>query len=202
MRKIKAVVFSFIFLFSGLVSAECLVTFNTYGPIYASNVRGRSLRIIEDVKKGFNCEVLHFQEAWNPNQIDIFENGLKNQFKIYSPNRQDRIGLMSFSKNAWADEKTFSFRANYDVDILDDIRRIVNSKKAFSVLSNALPETLTVNTHLHPSSERVRILQMIDLLNWRVQNSSLQMILTGDFNMDPYSFEYRFLKKILDGFYI
>lgn len=198
MRSFSIFLFSVLSLFAGLVSAECLVTFNSYGPIYASNVHNRGLRVVEEIKKNDACDLIHFQEAWNPDQINVFEDGLKGQFKIYSPNRQYRIGLMNFSKAPFTDQKVFSYRANYDGDFLDGIRKMVHSKKAFSILSNALPETLTVNTHLHPSSYRVRILQMIDLLNWRVQNSSKLMILTGDFNMEPNSFERSFLMKILD----
>ncbi len=185
-------------LLTAVASAECLITFNTYGPIYASNVKSRGLRLVEEIDNNNKCDLLHFQEVWNKGQINIFDHGLNDSYQIYSPNRQSRIGLMNFSLKPWLESKTYSYRANYDSDFLDNIRRMIHSKKAFSVLNGALPGTLSVNTHLHPTSERVRILQIIDLLNWRVQDQAQPLILTGDFNFDPNSFEHSFIMKILD----
>ena len=198
MKKLSLLLLSVLPFWSNLAAAECLLTFNTYGPIYASNVQGRSLRLVADIKKDNACDLIHFQEAWNTNQINIFELGLKSQYQVYSPNRQYRIGLMNFSKQPWSSAKVYTYRANFDGHLLDDLRKIVNAKKAFSVLEDALPGTFSVNTHLHPSSDQVRILQILDLLNWRVQHSSKPMILTGDFNSDPSSFEHTFAMKILN----
>ena len=105
---------------------------------------------------------------------------------------------MNFSKAAWRQVVTYSFTANYDGDILDDIRQLAKTKKAFNVVDGALANTYSVNTHLHPTSDRVRILQMVDLLNWRVSHSEQAMVLSGDFNMDPNSFEHSFVMKILN----
>ncbi len=179
-------------------AAECLLTFNTYGPIYASNVHGRGVRIVEEINQKNKCDLIHFQEAWSKNQIDIFDQGLKSTYQIYEPNRQARIGLMNFSLRPWLDAKTYSYRANYDGKLFDDVRKLVHTKKAFAVLDGALAGTFSMNTHLHPTSDRVRILQMLDLLNWRLQHNSQPMIITGDFNMDPNSFEHVFVMKILD----
>ena len=179
-------------------AAECLLTFNTYGPIYASNVHGRGVRLVEEINQKNKCDLIHFQEAWSENQINIFDQGLKNTYKIYEPNRQARIGLMNFSLRPWHDAKTYSYRANYDGNLLDDVRKLVHTKKAFAVLDGALAGTFSINTHLHPTSDRVRILQLLDLLNWRIAHNSQPIILTGDFNMDPNSFEHAFVMKILN----
>ncbi len=194
-----------LFIFLGILlaltssaSAECLMTFNTYGPMYASQVAARSVRIVEDIKNNHSCELIHFQEAWSENQIGIFLNGLQSRYQIYSPNRQQRIGLMSFSKSAWASVKTYTYRANFDGHFLDDVREIVNAKKAFSVVTESLAGAASINTHLHPTSDQVRILQILDLLNWRVQNQAQLMIVSGDFNMDPSSLEHFFLRHILN----
>ncbi len=185
-------------LLAGAAKAECLITFNTYGPIYASNVISRSVRIVEDIKSQHDCELIHFQEAWSENQIGIFHNGLQSHYQIYSPNRQQRIGLMSFSKAAWSEVKTYTYRANFDGHFLDEVREIVNAKKAFSIVTESLAGTASINTHLHPTSDQVRILQILDLLNWRVQNQSKLLIVSGDFNMAPSSLEHFFLRSILN----
>ena len=198
MQKFLIVLGGVFFLHAGSASAECLLTFNTYGPVYAPAVGDRSLRIVDEIKNHQNCDLIHFQEAWTDSQINIFENGLKSNYQSYSPNHQFRIGIMNLSKKPWTHAETFSYRANYDGDALDDIRKMVGAKKAFNVVEDALPETFSLNTHLHPTSDRVRILQMMDLLNWRVQHSAKPLILTGDFNMDPTSFEHHFLMKILN----
>ena len=198
MKKIYAVLVLVLFVAPHQSFAECLLTFNTYGPIYASNVHGRGVRLVEEINEKSKCDLIHFQEAWSANQIDIFDQGLKNTYHIYAPNRQSRIGLMNFSLRPWQEAKTYSYRANYDGHLLDDVRKLVHTKKAFAVLDEALAGTFSVNTHLHPTSERVRILQMIDLLNWRIQHISKPLVLTGDFNIDPNSFEHAFVMKILN----
>lgn len=194
----RSFIFLIIFGISFLAQAECLVSFNVYGPIYASAVNSRTKKIAQEIKSRHLCKLVHLQEAWNDSQIDILERDLRQEFQIYAPNRTYRIGLMLLARRAWAEARTFSFNVNYDDGFLDQFRRWVNAQKAFSFVKNVLPDTLAVNTHLHPSSEAIRIMQIMDIFNWRVLHKNQALVLSGDFNSAPNSLEHRLVRALLD----
>lgn len=171
----------------------CIQNFNAYGPIYASDIAERTERISSFLQGIPKCEVVHLQEVWNEGQIDLFENSLSRQYNISSPNRQEKIGLMSLFMADIQSEKTLDFAINNEGSLLDTIRSTLNVKKAFHVVRSrffAIGEDFYfLNTHLHPTSSAVRITQILDLLRWRLENQDAKLILTGDFNADIGSIE-------------
>lgn len=175
----------------------CVQNFNTYGPIYASGVRERTERMAILFRTSPHCDIVHLQEVWNEPQIQILEENLKEVYAISTPNRQARIGLMSLVSGQIQEALTWTFRLNEVGGFLDSVRTALNVKKAFHVLRAKIDRSdedlYLVNTHLHPSSREVRLTQILDLLNWRLQNQDAKFILSGDLNADVTSLERQFL---------
>lgn len=171
----------------------CIQNFNAYGPIYASNIEERSEMISSFLQWIPKCEVVHLQEVWNDGQIDIFERNLSRQYNISSPNRQAKIGLMSFFMADVKNQKTFDFVINHEGGVLDTVRSTFNVKKAFHVVRSRFfgieEDFYFVNTHLHPTSAAVRMTQILDILRWRLANQDAKLVLSGDFNADISSIE-------------
>jgi endonuclease/exonuclease/phosphatase family metal-dependent hydrolase len=179
----------------------CLQNFNAYGPMYALNVFSRTEKWTAELQAKPACEVVHLQEVWRPNHINRVEHALSDRYRISSPNREARIGIMSLFKGEVRQTQTFSFNVNNEGGLLDGIREVFNVKKAFHVVTarvESLDEDMYfINTHLHPTSSSVRITQLIDLLNWRLQNQSHKMILSGDFNANFDTLEHTFVTSLL-----
>lgn len=171
----------------------CLQNFNAYGPIYASNVEERSERIAGFFQASPTCEAVHLQEVWNDSQINIFEKYLQRQYNISSPNRKAKIGLMSFFMGDIKGTETHDFRVNNEGGVLDTIRTALNVKKSFHIVRTHFygvdEDFYFVNTHLHPTSPAVRITQILDLVQWRLQRQEAKLLLSGDFNADVGSLE-------------
>jgi endonuclease/exonuclease/phosphatase family metal-dependent hydrolase len=207
-------VLAFLILFAGAsVHAEpawqadhsapqfCLQNFNAYGPMYAMNVVSRTEKWTAELQAKPACAVVHLQEVWNQKHIKMVEHELSDRYRISAPNLQARIGIMSLFKGEVRHTETYSFHVNNEGGLLDGIRDAFNVKKAFHVVT-ARVETLDediffINTHLHPTSSSVRITQLIDLLNWRLQNQTHKMILSGDFNATFDTLEHTFVTSLL-----
>jgi endonuclease/exonuclease/phosphatase family metal-dependent hydrolase len=188
----------FLLVFSVNATAACIVTFNAYGPAYAPGKNWRAQHAAKELRD-HNCDLVNLQEAWSEAQIDIFEHELASSYKVFDPNKKFRIGVMSFSKTGWADAQTYSFRVNYDGGFMDGFRRWVDVQKAFTVIKDAQPNTTLINTHLHPTSPAIRMMQLLDIFNWRfTADKGRALIMTGDFNADPGSVEHRLALALLD----
>ncbi len=197
-RRVKLGLFLFISCFSFHAYSACLQNFNTYGPVYAPLVQQRTDAFMEEILKE-NCEVVHFQEAWNSPQISRIEQWLDVSYLAYSPNKGSRNGLMSLSR--WDISKTQyrKFRYNTDGGILDGGRELVGVEKGFAVqwLSTPGGDMAFVNLHLHPTSKAVRLAQIFELIKWRMTTLGTPVVITGDFNMGPYSLEKALVIKAL-----
>lgn len=186
------------FFFSLKAQALCLLTFNTYGAAYAPRIEARAHATVREIKALHSCEFINFQEVFDTNQTTAFEFGLPKEYQAYAPNKEKRHGLMAFSRLPWVSTVTYDYKVNYDDGAIDTVRRWVGARKAFSVLTDAVHGSNTVNTHLHPSSSEIRIMQIIDLFHWRLTDKNRALILNGDFNSEPSSLEYRLVKALLD----
>lgn len=171
----------------------CLQNFNAYGPIYASGIAERTSRMNSELQGIPKCEVVHLQEVWNAPQIRQIEQDLKHQYSISAPNKDQRIGLMSLFMGDVVATDTRSFQVNNEGGVMDGIRDALNVKKAFHVVRAEFfgidEQFYFVNTHLHPSSEVVRVTQLLDLLDWRLRHQDAKLLLSGDFNADVNSLE-------------
>lgn len=179
----------------------CLQNFNAYGPIYAKGVEERTERMSSALQAFPKCEVVHLQEVWNEPQINQIEGSLKHQYSITTPNREARIGVMSLFMGDIKETATHSFVVNNEGGILDSVREVLDVKKAFHVVRTAffgVPEEFYfINTHLHPTSQAVRLTQILDLLQWRLQHQDLKLLLSGDFNADDGSLERAMVLTVL-----
>ena len=179
----------------------CMQNFNAYGPIYASKVTERTGRMNMELQGIPKCHVVHLQEVWNSSQIRQIEQDLQRQYSISSPNKDNRIGLMSLSMGDILSTETHYFKVNSDGGILDKARSVVDVRKAFHVMRSNLygidEDFLFVNFHLHPMSTAVRLAQLLDVLQWRLENTDLKIVMTGDLNADPGSLEHRTVKTVL-----
>lgn len=179
----------------------CLQNFNAYGPIYASKVEERTERMTGLLQGIPKCEVVHLQEVWNDSHIDQIEKSLSRQYSISSPNREAKIGVMSLFMGDIKGRQTVDFTINNEGGVLDTVRGAFNVKKAYHVVRAGFYEIAEdfffMNTHLHPTSQAVRLTQILDLLQWRLKNQNEKLILSGDFNADIDSVERKFLMLAL-----
>ena len=176
----------------------CMQSFNAYGPAYARDIHERTQWIAAELQARPRCDVIQLQEVWNNDQIDQVEEPLKPFYEISDPNRKERIGVMSLfagddQEKAIKSVETHDFTLNSDGNILDRGRALFNVKKAFHVVRASLPsvneDLYFMNTHLHPTSQAVRLTQIFELLEWRLQHQDLKLFLSGDFNGDEHSLE-------------
>ncbi|WP_413584614.1 endonuclease/exonuclease/phosphatase family protein [Bdellovibrio sp. HCB274] len=179
----------------------CMQNFNAYGPIYAPNTTERMEWIGSLLQAAPRCGVIQLQEVWNNSNINQIENALKYNYTISSPNRENKIGVMSLFDGVIKDTWTYQFKINNLGGFLDEIRETFGVTKAFHIVQAQLPamgeDFYFVNTHLHPTSTEIRITQIIDMLNWRLQNPSLKMLMSGDFNANEKSFEREFMMTVM-----
>lgn len=179
--------------------AFCLQSFNAYGPVYAPAISTRTELMIEDLKKQ-DCDFVQLQEVWNSGQIHQVKNAFLDK-EVYSPNEQSKIGIMGIYNSDLLKTEFHFFRVNTDNGFLDQIRKLFSVRKAFSVVETLNPENFEpiflINAHLHPQSQKVRLAQILDFLIWRMNHPDRKVVLSGDFNFSPESFERYFLMYLL-----
>ena len=155
----------------------CMQNFNAYGPVYAPSVVSRTARMNYEVLQMPQCDVVQLQEVWNKGQIDQVTEDLSSSYHISAPNRAQKIGVMSLFQGLIQKTETHLFKVNSDGGFLDGARETFNVKKAFHVVKADLPRLSEsmyfMNAHLHPTSQAVRLTQILDLLDWRLQNQDL-----------------------------
>ncbi|MBO9668297.1 MAG: hypothetical protein J7501_15965 [Bdellovibrio sp.] len=179
----------------------CMQNFNAYGPLYAPQTTERMNWIGALLQDNPRCSAIHLQEVWSESNIDQIESALRSKYSISSPNREQRIGVMSLFDGQITGTYTQNFNVNNEGGILDGIREVLNVKKAFHVVRTQLFDMgepfYFINTHLHPTSQAVRLTQIIDILQWRLYNQDLKFLLSGDFNADENSLERELIMTTL-----
>lgn len=179
----------------------CFQNFNAYGPLYASDRMARTQGMLGHLKGIPKCEIVQLQEVWMESHIGHIETSLQDHYNFSSPNRDSRIGIMDLVMGDILSRQTFTYVVNSSGSVLDRARGVASVDKAFHVLRVKLPamdeELYVVNTHLHPTSQAVRLTQVLDLLRWRLQNQNLKLLLSGDFNSDPQDLERKLLMSVV-----
>lgn len=184
-------------------SGFCVQHFNAYGPLYASQVEQRTQRMTDFlVNEQPTCEVVQLIEVWNSYQIlQILEALNPHYTRIDSPNLQWRIGLMTATQLPLVSSQTYRFNVNNEDGLLDSFRELFGVKKAFTIntitVGSEAENIFFVSTHLHPTSQVVRLVQILDIFNWRFLNLDKKMVLSGDFNAEPNSLERALLMNLL-----
>lgn len=188
-------------------SSFCLQNFNLYGPVYALDIELRTRATASTLlREKSPCHLIQFQEVWNQGHIAQVHQLFNPHYLIDSPNRRSRIGLMTLSRWPLLSSETEFFRLNDEGGVLDSLRSLANVRKAFHINEVRIPSedpawpdevVYLINTHLHPTSQALRIAQIVDLAMWRLQNRDKKMLLTGDFNAHHDSLEHQLVQDLL-----
>jgi Endonuclease/Exonuclease/phosphatase family len=187
----------------------CVQTFNAYGPAYSSNIPGRTLDLGEELLRS-PCEILQVQELWTSSHHDLAVNAVRRSLPKLSATRFDDIqspyvgqsGLAIFTSEILTDQSFSAFTINQD-GLADSIRGMLGVIKGLGQSRITLKRDPAkifqmMNLHTHPSSVRVRIAQIVQLLR-RFESMlplTAPVILTGDFNFKPDSVEYGLLNNV------
>lgn len=204
---------SLLFIFSILswhksAYSFCVQTFNTYGPLYGIQLKKRTQLLIESLSsKDTPCDILHFQEVWKKNHKKHLLNSLDHNRSPYQGYdfdllREDglKTGLMSFYTYPIHESGSLLYHYNRS-NLIDSFREDFGIHKALSFTLNHQHQIIALNTHLHPTSQNIRLMQLIEILRWMEQNPewflNYSQFLTGDFNFAPHSLEWQFMVLVL-----
>lgn len=192
---------SFLIFYSLNLWGFCLQSFNGYGPAYATNTYNRTVAFTKEIAQEPRCSLVNLQEVWNKSQIDLVDRQLQAFYEVLAPNREQRIGLMTMISGQVLEQKLYLFKLNNEDGLLDSFRELFGVRKAFHVsllrISGEAETLYLVNTHLHPSSQPVRLAQIMDIFEWRLQHPDNKVILSGDFNSEVSSLERVFMMYLL-----
>lgn len=170
--------------------AFCVQTFNVYAPIYAPAKKARLSRLQSEITRGEQCEVLHFQEFWlrGGRREMVTELSREGWATFEGPYFH---GLLSAIQGPLTQSYSGLFRKNSD-GALDKVRKGFGVKKGYNLIQSKLGghSVDLVNVHLHPTSQVVRLAQILQLLELRLTRLGQPMVMTGDFNLEPGSLDY------------
>ena len=189
----------------------CLQSFNAYGPSYARNLKQRT-DTVGDYLQLNPCQIIQLQEVWTESHHDWAMTAIQRSLPFLSSVRFDHFqnpsagssGLSTFTSEIITDQQFEAFRVNSD-GLLDNIREIFGVIKGIgssviTIRANESARINLLNVHLHPTSQQVRLTQIIQLIE-RVESiletSDDPIMITGDFNFTPDSAEYGLLKNVL-----
>ncbi|MCB0356659.1 MAG: endonuclease/exonuclease/phosphatase family protein, partial [Bdellovibrionales bacterium] len=200
-----------VFLIGISARAEfCFQSFNTYGPAYALNLKKRTKLFSQLLKLHTHCELMVLQEVWRQSHKKRLKKNLRNlddSIEFYHGDALDdnfKTGLLLSSQYKILSTNTYYY-IQYPNGALDWVRKQVNVRKAFSSIvvdmndNHFNSEVEVINTHLHPTSKVIRLAQIIELSEylktspWRKK----PLILAGDFNAQPHSFEWDVIVYLL-----
>lgn len=189
----------------------CIQSFNAYGPAYAPDLKRRT-EAVGDYIQSSPCHVIQLQEVWTEPHHEWLISEIQRSLPFLSAVWFDHFqnpnlgssGLSMFTSEIITEQHFEAFHINSD-GLLDNIREMLGVIKGIgssviTVRSNQDSRINMLNVHLHPSSQRVRVAQITQLIE-RVEtiliSSSDPLIITGDFNFTPNSVEYSLLKHVL-----
>ena len=194
---------------STMSSRLCVQTFNAYGPAYAANLEERTSILGRELEK-FPCEIIQLQEVWTEDHHIGASEALGQSLPALSAARFDdfqkphigQSGLAIFTSEVLSNPRFEMFNENQD-GLLDQIRAVFGVIKGIgsSLVTLRRDENISLqlmNVHLHPSSQEVRITQVVQILEniERRLPLSKPLIISGDFNFKPDSAEYALLRDV------
>lgn len=188
----------------------CAQTFNTYGPFYAPHKSARTEETLRLLQREGACDAYLFQEAWIESHSRRLQEGMARiypgmrtyQFdELRRDDKKSGITLSTRDEEFRSGSRLFSW--NQD-SLLDQFRKTLSVEKGFGYVEVLRPEQgegagiLWINLHLHPSSERVRISQILELGDFLLSEADLShpFVIGGDFNAEPGSLESRVLRDV------
>jgi endonuclease/exonuclease/phosphatase family metal-dependent hydrolase len=186
----------------------CVQTFNVYATAYASGVQER-LSKLADTLTNQPCDIIQFQEFWREADFHRFSTEFaRAQMNLVFADslRRDQamVGLTSAFHGKTGRMFSEIYRINNEDGFLDWFRNLSGVQKGITEIETQLdkgPNVLFLNTHTHPTSEPIRVAQMIQLADTVLIRSpnaaSLPLIFNGDINATPDSLEMAVLQKVL-----
>lgn len=198
----------------GPVQSFCVQTLNAYGPAYAGDKWFR-FPLISDYLAQNPCELVALQEVWSEDQYNTIRRGPQREWpemrgyyfgRSTQSSQQPRFGMATLTSQRVTHTKRKIFRVNFErqkiIDAtLDSVRESLDVVKGYGtvvVQMHGLFPVAFINTHLHPTSEVVRLAQMIELLE-EVElhlNQDIPVVLSGDLNTQPGSLELDVLRQV------
>lgn len=218
MGKRSGAVFALFMSFASFVHADefCVQTFNAYGPFYALDKKDRAQALIEELDEQRLCALNHFQEVWTVAQYERLTAGFSKSEPLafsllHDQDRNDgwRTGLVSVTPASSELRLVGRGSARFKLDRqswIDRLRGLSKVWKAFSFVEvrRATGERLhSLNLHLHPETSAIRVGQLVELEQWirtrAGKGANAQaVIVSGDFNANPGTLEWRFLTSFMD----
>lgn len=184
-------------------------TFNLYGPLYGRALGKRSRDFVSEIQRGNVADFNFYQEVWSQDHLDYLEGELKQNpdqsWIRFDEARDDRTssGLAAFLQWGQVNEVSSQLFQKIKKGFLDELRDFFGVWKGFGILRLRDPETanryLFINTHLHPTSQIIRLCQLVTLSNWMLENAAIDesVFFVGDFNSGPGSLEWDLITKFL-----
>lgn len=214
-----------LFLHRGANSA-CVQSLNAFGPVYGFFLESRMEKFAEFLLEqdaatwskvpgrpqvhGF-CDLIFLQEVWTERHQAILKENLAPRFKFLHfdkdfHNQDDSRSIYGHALAIYGEDwkildlHTESFEFNY-AGFADTIRKFLGIRKGFSfvALQNGVSHEKfgVIQTHLHHSSEKLRILQLIQIAAFlRQRKPSIPVIILGDFNAEPGAKEIKLFSEI------
>lgn len=182
-----------VLFFSPQSHAFCVQTFNAYGAFYSSDTAQRTREFSDQLARD-NCEVIHLQEVFDRNRVNMYSEigkDLQTTHKLIPTGLTTKSALMSAVRGEVISTTFQRFQK----------QTMMGMRKGFSVtrarFAGIPSEFYLVNLHLHHSSKDARISQLNEVIAWRKKHPELPMILMGDFNANPGSSELQLITQTL-----
>ncbi len=187
----------------------CIQTFNAYGPAYSRDLEKRTVAVGEELSAS-PCGIVQMQEVWSDTHHNWMMDALAESMFRLSSVRFDNFqrpqigqsGLATFTTEILSSQSFVPFQVNAD-GLVDNVRELLGVIKGIgssmiTIRQNEDQKIYLMNVHLHPTSQRVRIAQVVQLLEAFFKYYPLQdpLIITGDFNFQPASAEYNLLQSV------
>lgn len=187
----------------------CIQTFNAYGPAYSRDLEKRTAALGDELRAS-PCGIVQMQEVWSDTHHNWVLDGLAQSMSSLSGVRFDDVqkpqmgqsGLATFTTEVLSEQRFVPFQVNTD-GLLDNVREFLGVIKGIgsstvTMRQNEDQKIRLMNVHLHPTSQRVRIAQTVQILETFFKYYMLQnpIIITGDFNFQPGSVEYNLLQSV------
>ena len=187
----------------------CVQTFNAYGPAYAPNISGRTNAWGQALALN-PCSIIQAQEVWSEQHYEQAIKSLSKSLPFMSAVRFDNTqhpyegqsGLALFTNDLVSETSFERFEVNQD-GVFDDIRTALGVIKGMGsshlTLREQNQDINVIDLHTHPSSIAVRLNQVTQLLRKFDRMLPLEhpLIISGDFNFEPGSVEYRLLRDVM-----
>ncbi len=189
----------------------CSKSLNTFGPAYGLNLRQRTRDLVNHTEQLGLCEAFQLQEVWRESHREHLETKMLNRFGLmnsvfYDVTRSDngQSGLKSlFPSGTVLLASSHIFTVNRK-GLLDWFRKRLGVVKAYARASVYYPDrpllsqVQHLNTHLHHSSQDIRLTQILQMAQEFTADQSFVQpwLASGDFNAVPKSLEWYLMTSV------